>query len=147
MSKRGIISVFFLFSILLSFTNCTNKKTVKSKNKLVVTKIKVNYEDMFTTTPYSITCSLFDSVFKKVIKHKTILNLDEITKFKYFFDQTLKNNIRIKNIDVRIKVKMYYSNKTIQRVCLGLHSLELDGIRYSISKEFMEYLLILTETE
>jgi len=146
MSKRGIISVYFLLSILLSFTNCTNKKTVKSKNKIAVTKIKVSYEDMYTTTPYGLTCSLFDNVFKKVIKHKTILNLDEITKFKYFFDQTLKNNIRIKNIDVRIKIKMYYSNKTIQRICLGLHSLEINGIRYSISKEFIEYLLKLTKT-
>lgn len=147
----------FLFVGLLILTiSCLSgeKKSNQSKFKNqdinqeqpTLLKAEVIYEDMYTTTFVSITCEGFEKKFTSLIKKKTLTGLEQVLKLENFINQTLTSNIKTEIIDVRVKAKLFYSDNSNKEFCLGLHSLQDEGIKYSISNEFREYLLQITET-
>ena len=125
----------------------TGDHQVEDASQLEVEKIEIVYVDMFTTTFARVKCSEFDETFSNVKEAKTLVNPDEILEFKKLIKQTFNDKQKKENIDVRVKATMHYEDGTEKEVCLGMHGLDLEGTRYSISTEFMEYLLDLTETE
>ncbi len=147
--ERLRVIIFFL-ALLLMAVSCSDKKQKQVeailKPKKKVLNIKIRYEDMFTTTFLSVDCADFEKTFLKMIKEK-YLSSDNKLKFEGFLNEVLKMNKVKENIDTRVKATMYYSDKTVKEICIGLHTLEIDGVKYSIPKDFTKYLLDITDTK
>lgn len=112
-----------------------------------LSKVEIDYEDMYTTTFVSVTCEGFEKAFPGLINEKKLTESTQISNFENFINQTLIGNKKTESIDVRVKAKLFYSDSSSKEICLGLHSLEYEGVKYSINKDFTEYLLQITETE
>lgn len=154
MSK--LINFFLYIGLSTLIMSCSGKEKTPNhvtfengeanKERPTLMKVEINYEDMYTTTFTSITCKEFENTFSEVIKKKTLLT-SHISKLENLINKTLSDNIETESIDVRVKARLFYSNSSVKEVCFGLHSLQYEGITYSISKEFREYLLEVTETK
>jgi len=138
------LSFLLFITISCSNNNTINKKEISSLKKKL--KIEMRYEDMYTTTFTSVSCSMFEKTFLKIAKERK-LTTNEIVLFNSFFNKTLRDNVQNRSLNTRIKFKIYYSDDTSKEVCIGLHSLEHEGIVYSIKKEFTDYLLKITKTK
>ncbi len=144
----------YLFLFLIYSVSCCNFRNgdkhfdnnPRINEKDIVEKIELQYVEMYMTTFNRVHCNQFGKIFSKHEK-KTLMDLKEIKEFEFFLNKTIDAKQNKKNIDVRGKAKIYYKDNSIKELCFGLHTLEMDGVKYSISNEFMEYLLILTETE
>lgn len=137
-----------IFSLVL--LNSCNSKSIKAKKDdgdiLKLYHIEVRYENMYTTSFYSINCDSFEATFNRY--SSKILNQNEMNEFSYHFDETLKNNFKSKSIDTRIRLLGFSKNNSnILNLCFDLGSMKYGEDIYQISDEFREYLLKLTETE
>jgi len=130
--------------------NCLDKKQsnkeIAFQQKKLIEKVEIKYENMYTTTFVSVSCSKFENAFLKTVENKE-LTKDEVLRFENYLETVLKANNNEKSIDTRIKAVVYYDDKSNEEICLGLHTLELDGKIYSINNEFTKFLLKITGTE
>src|SRR5690606_10567336 len=148
MKNFGIRIFIFCMSILM--LNCLDKKQsnkeIAFQQKKLIEKVEIKYENMYTTTFVSVSCSKFENAFLKTVENKE-LTKDEVLRFENYLETVLKANNNEKSIDTRIKAVVYYDDKSNEEICLGLHTLELDGKIYSINNEFTKFLLKITGTE
>lgn len=139
-------------TIILSLVllNSCDSKSIKTKKDdgdiLKLYRIEVRYENMYTTSFYSINCDSFEATFSRY--SSKILNQNEMNEFSYHFDETLKNNFKSKRIDTRVRLLGFSKNNSnILNLCFDLGSMKYGEDIYQISEEFTEFLLKLTETK
>lgn len=105
-----IVFILFMFSL-----------GVSSQIRLV--KIEAKYVARTISTIYSINCSLFDTSFKSIIRSKIITDSIVLAKI----DRQIlcaKYAKKDRNIDVRTKLRLYYSNgKKPLEICTNGYSL------------------------
>lgn len=133
--------------VLLNSCNLKTKKNEKNDNSEIrLYHIEVRYEDMYTTSFYSIDCESFEATYNDY-SSKT-LNQDEMNEFSYHFDETLRNNLKSKSIDTRVRLLGFSKNNSnILNLCFDLGAMKYGEDIYQISGEFREFLLKLTETK
>lgn len=152
---KNIHSLAFisLFSIFFNMESCNTfeKKAGNSIQEIAVEmkieKIEIRYVDMFITTFSRVGCSEFDNKFPKISLKKRLESKKDILEFENMLNKALSKGAKIKNIDTRVKAKLFYTTGDVKQVCFGLNGLDLDGTKYSIDKTFTDYLLNLTETD
>ena len=96
---------------LILLNSCNSKSTRTEKNDgdaLKLYHIEIRYEDMYTTSFYSINCDSFEATFKNY--SSKVLNQNEMNEFSYHFDETLRNNLKSKSIDTRVRLLGFSKN-------------------------------------
>ena len=137
----------FLILLLINSCNYTSTKDEQNNNiDLKLYRIEIRYEDMYTTTFYSIECNDFETIFKSYsIK---VLNQIEMNMFSHHFNETIKNDLKSKDINTRIRLLGFSKNNSnILNLCFDLAKMKYGADVYKISDEFKEFLLKLTETK
>jgi hypothetical protein len=85
----------------------------------VLQKIRVEYVNRDIETPYNVSCSNFERFFgKNYYKVKTIYNKTELKQISACIDKVNDNAINVKEIDVRAKIILFYSNGKKSTVCV-----------------------------
>lgn len=144
----GLVMLMVSYSCGEKRTNqLISRSQAENQEQRSLSKVEIDYEDMYTTTFVSVTCEGFEKAFPGLINKKKLIEPTRLSNFESFINQTLNDNKKTEGIDVRVKAKLFYSDNSSKEVCLGLHSLEYEGVKYSIPKDFTEYLLLITETE
>lgn len=149
MKGHKYLLLHFLFLVIGCNTipKDSQKTSNQVKNNQHLAKIEIEYVHMYITTFVAISCKKFDETFLKNAEKETLTELKKAELFEKFVNNTISKQQLEKYIDVRGKAKLHYNNGVIKELCFGLHTIEVDGIKYAISEEFREYLLKLTETK
>lgn len=106
-----------------------------SNHQITLQKIKVEYVDRDIETPYSVSCSNFESFFgKKDFKEKTIYSKEELKKITMCLDQVSKSSASTKEIDVRAKLIVFYSNGSTKVVCVDQFDNAVIDQKYIVGK-------------
>src|SRR5690606_30793467 len=95
------LSKYFLTIVLLTLTiGCSSKEKktnslapknqeVNRQEQLTLSRVEIDYEDMYTTTFTSISCKGFEKAFSELIAKKTLTGSRQISTFENFINQTL----------------------------------------------------------
>ena len=110
LSLKNYSWAYVLMVILLQSTNLSAKEPICKK---VIIKF-VDFDIMTTT---SIRCSEFDNAFSNEIHNLIISNSREAGKLIGLL-RKLKIDKETKNIDVRVEIKLFYINNTIEEICM-----------------------------
>jgi hypothetical protein len=133
--------ILFLF-ILISNIERGNSQNLKDKiENNHITMITINYVAFDTETPLRIDCKHFYSYFYNTFKTKKIYDCKIISKITNYLSENKKDNKKAFPVDVRFRIKIYYSDKTIKEICGNKSVIEIDGKEYIISPDFLNYLL------
>lgn len=92
-------------------------KGCHSSDSTEIKEITIHYVNQSIETIYSVSCDNFEQFFgKKNYKEKKITERDQLKKFSNYLNKYQKG--LSKNIDVRAKIYIYYSNKTKSVFCI-----------------------------
>jgi len=129
-------SNFFVVMILTFFLLSTN-------DSIELKKVKINFVNKDIETPYNVSCSNFESFFgNNEFKEKVILNHDELNKVMNFINNVKKDSSLKKEIDVRAKIYLYYSNGKQTTICIDKFDNAVLDNKYVVSKSGLYSIVI-----
>jgi hypothetical protein len=134
-------SILLLF-ILISNIEIGNSQNLKNKiENNHITMITINYVASDTETPLRIDCKHYYSYFYNTFKTKKIKDCKIISKINNYLNEVKKDNQKAFPVDVRFRIKIYYSDKTIKEICGNKSVIEIEGKEHLMNQEFFNYLL------
>ena len=110
LSLKNYYWLYVLIIMLLQSTNLIAKEPICKK-------VIISFVDFDIMTTANISCSEFDNAFSNEIQNLIISNSREVENFINFL-RKLKIDKETKNIDVRVKVKLFYINNTTEEICM-----------------------------
>lgn len=110
LSLKNYYLVYIFIIMLLYSTNLSAKEPICKR-------VIISFVDFDIMTTANISCSEFDNAFSNEIQNLIISNSREIGNLVSFL-RNLKIDKDTKNIDVRVKVKLFYINNTTEEICM-----------------------------
>lgn len=116
-------------------------------DSLVLRKITIHYINKDIETPYNVSCGNFERFFgKDEYKAKVIQNQAELQKVANCVNNVKKSPSFIKDIDVRAKLILSYSNGMKTTICIDRFDNAVFDDKYVVSKSGL-YSFVLTNCE
>lgn len=133
-----------LLFILISNIGRGNSQNLKNRiENNHISMITINYVAFDTETPFRIDCKHFYSYFYNTFKTKKIHDCEIISKITNYLNENKNDSQKAFPVDVRFRIKIYYSNDTVIEVCGNDSVMEIDGKQHIINRDFLNYLKIL----
>jgi helix-turn-helix protein len=124
MTNKKITPLFC--SLVLIITSCKHIKSEFSNLDLV----KIHFVNRNVTTPFSVSCDNFETLFSNNYKTLVINDPNEINAIKRCLRVSNKIS-NLDNIDVRVKIYMYSGQKLISTFCFdNFENLVVDNNNY-----------------
>lgn len=130
-SLKKYIGFYIFIFFLVQSTN------VKAKDPCCQ-KLILSYVEFDIMTPTNISCSEFEVAFGASYKKKQITDRKQIDKFIRLLNGLKKNN-SINNLNVRVKVELFYKDYN-EEICIDKFYVLLNGQIYTMNKKFLNFI-------